>query len=32
VEIKETYQDDVVKDMAAFTFILVCEKQPQQKS
>ena len=33
VEIKDTYQDDVVKDMAAFVFILVCERQPQpQKS
>ena len=32
VEIKESFQDDVVKDMTAFTFSLVCEKQPQQKS
>ena len=32
VEIKESFQDDVVKDMTAFTFTLVCEKQPQQKS
>lgn len=33
IEIKDTYQDDIVKDMAAFVFILVCEKQPQpQKS
>lgn len=27
VEVKETFQDDVVKDMQAFTFTLVCEKQ-----
>jgi Tfp pilus assembly protein PilN len=27
VEIKETYQDESVKDMQAFTFKLVCEKQ-----
>src|ERR1700719_2154014 len=26
VEIKETYQDDAVKDMQAFQFILTCEK------
>ena len=32
VEIKESFQDDVVKDMTAFVFTLVCEKQPQQKS
>ncbi len=32
VEIKESFQDDIVKDMTAFTFTLVCEKQPQQKS
>ncbi|MGZ4834372.1 MAG: PilN domain-containing protein [Terriglobales bacterium] len=32
IEIKESFQDDVVKDMTAFTFTLVCEKQPQQKS
>jgi type IV pilus assembly protein PilN len=32
VEIKESFQDDVVKDMTAFSFTLVCEKQPQQKS
>lgn len=32
VEIKDTFQDDVVKNMSAFVFILVCEKQPQQKS
>jgi len=31
VEIKETYQDNGVKDMQAFQFSLVCEKQ-QQKS
>ena len=27
IEIKETYQDTNVKDMQAFTFTLVCEKQ-----
>ncbi len=27
VEIKETFQDDNIKDMQAFTFKLVCEKQ-----
>jgi type IV pilus assembly protein PilN len=32
VEIKESFQEDVVKDMTAFVFTLVCEKQPQQKS
>jgi Tfp pilus assembly protein PilN len=34
VEIKETYQDDKIKDLQAFNFTLVCErKQPsQQKS
>jgi type IV pilus assembly protein PilN len=32
VEIKETFQDDSVKDMQAFVFTLVCEKQPAQKS
>jgi type IV pilus assembly protein PilN len=32
VEIKESFQDNVVKDVTAFTFTLVCEKQPQQKS
>jgi Tfp pilus assembly protein PilN len=26
VEIKETYQDDTVKDMQAFQFTLSCEK------
>jgi Tfp pilus assembly protein PilN len=26
VEIKETYQDETVKDMQAFQFILTCEK------
>jgi type IV pilus assembly protein PilN len=30
VEIKESFQDDVVKDMTAFTFTLVCEKNPQK--
>jgi type IV pilus assembly protein PilN len=29
VEIKETYQDDVVKEMQAFVFTIICEKQPQ---
>ena len=28
VEIKESYQDEVVKDMQAFVFTLVCEKVP----
>jgi Tfp pilus assembly protein PilN len=28
VEIKEAYQDDTVKDMQVFLFILVCEKKP----
>lgn len=32
VEIKETFQDDSVKDMQAFVFTLTCEKQPAQKS
>ena len=32
IEIKESFQDDVVKDVTAFTFTLVCEKNPQQKS
>jgi|SRR5689334_23007190 type IV pilus assembly protein PilN len=32
IEIKESFQDDVVRDMTAFTFTLVCERQPQQKS
>jgi type IV pilus assembly protein PilN len=32
VEIKESFQDDVVKNMTAFVFTLICEKQPQQKS
>ena len=32
IEIKESFQDDVVKDMTAFVFTLVCERQPQQKS
>lgn len=32
VEIKETVQDDNVKDMQAFTFTLVCEKQQDKKS
>jgi Tfp pilus assembly protein PilN len=26
VEIKETYQDDQIKDMQAFQFTLTCEK------
>lgn len=29
VEIKETYQDDTVKEMQAFLFTIACEKQPQ---
>lgn len=32
VEIKETFQDDSVKDMQAFTFTVICEKLQQQKS
>lgn len=32
VEIKETYQDDQIKDVQAFQFTLTCEKTPQQKS
>jgi Tfp pilus assembly protein PilN len=32
VEIKETYQDDQLKDIQAFQFTLLCEKAPQQKS
>jgi type IV pilus assembly protein PilN len=33
VEMKESYQDDAVRNMQAFVFILVCEKQAQpQKS
>lgn len=33
VEIKTTFQDDAVKDMSAFSFMLVCERNPQyQKS
>ncbi|HYH01186.1 MAG TPA: PilN domain-containing protein [Terriglobales bacterium] len=32
VEIKETFQDDSVKDMQAFLFTIICEKQPAQKS
>ncbi len=28
VEIKETYQDDQMKEVQAFQFTLVCEKQP----
>jgi len=32
VEIKESYQDDSVKDMQSFIFTLVCEKQQQQKT
>ena len=31
IEIKTTYQDDSVKDMAAFSFMLVCERN-QSKS
>jgi type IV pilus assembly protein PilN len=32
VEIKDTYQDSLEKDMTAFVFSLVCERQPQKKS
>jgi Tfp pilus assembly protein PilN len=32
VEIKETFQDEAVKDMQAFTFTLVCDKQAPQAS
>lgn len=30
IEIKESFQDDAVKEVTAFAFSLVCEKQPQQ--
>ena len=32
VELKETYQDESVKDMQAFQFTIVCEKQDKQNS
>ena len=32
VEIKETFQDDQLKEIQAFQFTLTCEKAPQQKS
>lgn len=32
IELKETAQDNIVKDMQSFTFTLVCEKQQQQKA
>ena len=32
VEIKETFQDDSVRDMQAFQFTLTCEKKQTQKS
>lgn len=32
VEIKETFQDDTQKEMQAFQFTLVCEKQQEKKS
>ncbi len=32
VELKETYQDETVKDMQAFLFTIVCEKQGEKKS
>lgn len=32
VEIKETYQDDQIKDIQAFQFTLTCQRAPQQKS
>jgi Tfp pilus assembly protein PilN len=30
VEMRESYQDDAVRNMQAFVFTLVCEKQPQK--
>jgi Tfp pilus assembly protein PilN len=30
VEIKESYQDDQIKDMQAFVFTLICEKQSEK--
>jgi type IV pilus assembly protein PilN len=30
VEIKDTYQDNIAKEVQAFVFTLVCEKQPQK--
>ena len=30
VEIKDTYQDNISKEVQAFVFTLVCEKQPQK--
>lgn len=32
VEIRETSQDNLEKNMTAFVFTLVCERQPQKKS
>jgi type IV pilus assembly protein PilN len=32
VEMKESFQDETVKDMQAFIFSLICEKQPGQKT
>lgn len=32
VEIKETFQDDQIKDIQAFQFTLTCQRAPQQKS
>ncbi len=33
IEIKETFQDETVKEVQAFNFTLICERQPQaQKS
>ena len=32
IEIRSTYQDDSMKDMSAFTFMLVCERSGQSKS
>jgi hypothetical protein len=31
IEIKESYQDDTVRDMQAFIFTLQCEKRLEQK-
>jgi type IV pilus assembly protein PilN len=33
IEIRSTFQDDAVKDMSAFSFLLICERNtPNQKS
>jgi len=31
IEIKETYQDEQIKDMQAFQFSITCEKLPPQQ-